>query len=109
MKAVFFDQHGGPEVLKYGKLADPVAGVGEVVIDITAASVNAADWKVRAGDYGQMKFPHVLGRDFSGVVSALGPAVDDLTIGDPVFGVFPAGQEGGYAEKVAVKAAIVAK
>ena len=56
-----------------------------------------------------MKFPHVLGRDFSGVVSALGPAVDDLTIGDPVFGVFPAGQEGGYAEKVAVKAAIVAK
>ena len=109
MKAVFFEQHGGPEVLKYGDLPDPVAGPGEVVIDIVAASVNGADWKVRVGEYRQSKFPHVLGRDFSGTVSALGEGVEDFRVGDAVFGVCEAGQEGAYAEKLAIKAAIVAK
>jgi len=109
MKAVFIEQHGGPEVLKYGDLPDPVAGSGEVVVDIHAASVNGVDWKVRAGGYGQLKFPHVLGRDFSGVVSAIGEGVDDLRPGDAVFGVCEAGQEGAHAEKIAMKAAIVAK
>jgi NADPH:quinone reductase-like Zn-dependent oxidoreductase len=108
MKAVFIEQHGGPEVLKYGDLPDPVAGSGEVVIDTFAASVNGADWKVRVGDYRQSKFPYVLGRDFSGVISAIGEGVDDLRVGDAAFGVCEAGQEGAYAEKIAVKAAIVA-
>ena len=49
MKAAFIEQYGGPEVLKYGDLPDPVAGPGEVVIDVVAASVNGADWKVRVG------------------------------------------------------------
>jgi NADPH:quinone reductase-like Zn-dependent oxidoreductase len=109
MKAAFIERHGGPEVLKYGDFPDPVAGAGEVVIDVFAASVNGADWKVRAGDYRQSKFPYVLGRDFSGVVSAVGEGVQDLRVGDAVFGVCEAGQEGAYAEKIAVKAAIVAK
>jgi hypothetical protein len=87
MKAAFINQHGEAEVLQYGDLPDPVAGPGEVVVDIFAASVNAADWKSRSGGYGLMKFPYVLGRDFSGVVSAVGPAVDDLRIGDEVFAV----------------------
>jgi NADPH:quinone reductase-like Zn-dependent oxidoreductase len=43
MKAAFIEQYGGPDVLKYGNLPDPVAGPGEVVI----ASVNGADWKVQ--------------------------------------------------------------
>jgi NADPH:quinone reductase-like Zn-dependent oxidoreductase len=109
MKAAFINQHGEPEVLQYGDLPDPVAGPGEVVVDIFAASVNAADWKSRSGGYGQMKFPYVLGRDFSGVVSAVGPSVDDLRSGDEVFAVCETGQEGAYAEKIAIKAAIVAK
>jgi len=109
MKAAFIERHGGPEVLTYGDLPDPTAGPGEVVIDIVAASVNGADWKVRVGDYKQSKFPYVLGRDFSGVISAVGAGVADLRLGDAVFGVCEAGQEGAYAEKIAVKAAIVAK
>ena len=110
MKAVYITEHGGPEVLRYGDLPDPVAGPGEVLVDIAAASVNGADWKVRVGgNYGPLKFPHILGRDFSGVVRALGPGVTDLKIGDPVFGVCDTGQEGAYAEKIAIKAAIVAK
>ena len=51
MKAVFIEQFGGPEVLKYGDFPDPVAEPGEVIIDGVAASVNAADWKFRAGEY----------------------------------------------------------
>jgi len=109
MKAAFIEKFGGPDVLRYGDLPDPVAGAGEVVVDVHAASVNGADWKVRVGDYKQAKFPFALGRDFSGVVAAVGPGVDDLRVGDPAFGVLDAGQEGAHAEKVAVKAAIIAK
>ena len=109
MKAAFIEQYGGPEVLKYGDLPDPVAGPGKVVIDVVAASVNAADWKVRAGQYKYSKFPLTMGRDFSGAISAVGDGVADLRVGDAVFGVCEAGQEGAYAEKIAVKAAIVAK
>src|SRR6266545_7130611 len=109
MKAAFIERFGGPEVVKYGDLPDPVAQPGEVVIAVHAASVNAADWKVRAGQYAQAKFPLILGRDFSGVIGSVGEAVTDLKVGDAVFGVCEAGQEGTYAEKIAVKAAIVAK
>jgi NADPH:quinone reductase-like Zn-dependent oxidoreductase len=109
MKAAYIQQFGGPEVLQYGDLPDPSAGPGQIVVDTHAASVNGADWKVRAGSYGQAKFPLILGRDFSGVVSALGAGVADLRIGDEVFGVLEGGRDGTYAEKVAVGAAIVAK
>src|SRR5471032_1303638 len=110
MKAAFIERHGGPEVLKFGEMPDPVAAAGEVVVDIVAASVNGADWKVREGKSGQLaRFPYILGRDFSGVVSAIGKDVSDLHIGDEVFGVCDVGQEGAYAEKIAIKAAIVAR
>ena len=109
MKAVYIEQFGGPEVVKYGELPDPTAAAGQVVVDAFAASVNGADWKVRAGHYGKAAFPLVLGRDFSGVVSAVGEGVADLRVGDEVFGVLEAGREGAYAEKIAIGAAIVAK
>ena len=109
MKAAFFMQHGGPEVLQYGDVPDPVARPGEVLVDIHAASVNAADWQMRAGRYAPVSsFPYVPGRDFSGIVAALGEGVTDFKVGDPVFGVCDVGQEGAYAEKIAIKAAIVA-
>ena len=76
MKAAFFMQHGGPEVLQYGEVPDPVAAAGEVVVDIHAASVNAAVWQVRQGSYPRVaSFPYILGRDFSGIVSAVGEGV----------------------------------
>ena len=64
MKAVYLEKFGGPEVLQYGDLPDPVAAPGEVVVDVFAASVNAADWKFRAGEYArhaQVKFPQIPG------------------------------------------------
>jgi NADPH:quinone reductase-like Zn-dependent oxidoreductase len=110
MKAVLLTAHGGPEMLRYGDAPDPTAGPGDVVVDVHAASVNAADYKVRLGSYdSKMKFPYILGRDFSGLVSAVGPGVTDFAVGDAVFGVMDAGIEGCYAEKVAIKAAIIAK
>lgn len=111
MKAILLIRHGGPELLHYGEAPDPAAGTGEVVVDIYAASVNAADYKVRLGGgrYALTRFPHILGRDFSGIVSALGPEVTEFAVGDPVFGVTDQGVEGAYAEKIAVKAAIIAR
>jgi NADPH:quinone reductase-like Zn-dependent oxidoreductase len=110
MKAAFFNKHGGPEVMEYGDVADPVAAPGQVLVDVHAASVNGADWKVRKGSYAPITdLPYIPGRDFSGVVSALGAGVTDFAIGDAVFGVCDVGQEQAYAEKVAIKAAIVAK
>jgi len=110
MKAVLLTNHGGPEMLHYGEAPDPIAGPGEVVVDIHAASVNAADYKVRLGsNRSTLTFPYILGRDFSGVVSTVGAGVTDLKVGDTVFGVLDQGMEGAYAEKLAIKAAIIAK
>jgi NADPH:quinone reductase-like Zn-dependent oxidoreductase len=81
-----------------------------VLVDVHAASVNGADWKVRAGSYAPITtFPYVPGRDFSGVVSALGAGVTDFKVGDPVFGVVEQTADGCYAEKVAIRSAIVAR
>jgi NADPH:quinone reductase-like Zn-dependent oxidoreductase len=111
MKAMLLKAHGGVDMLRYGEAPDPVAGPGEVVVDVHAASVNGADQKVRrgGGNYTLSQFPHILGRDFSGVVSAVGAGVSDLTVGDAVFGVLDQGNEGTYAEKLVVRAALVAK
>jgi NADPH:quinone reductase-like Zn-dependent oxidoreductase len=111
MKAVLLMNHGGPEMLRYGEAADPAAGPGEVVVDIHAASVNGADHKVRlgVGRYRLGRFPHILGRDLAGVVSSVGPGVTNFNVGDAVFGVTEQGVEGAYAEKIAIKAAIIAK
>ena len=109
MKASFFRSFGGPEVLQYGDLPDPVPAAGEVVVDIHAASVNAADWKMRAGQYSAgIGFPHVPGRDFSGVVAALGEGAKDFKAGDAVFGVCEVPREGAYAGKIAIRQQILA-
>jgi NADPH:quinone reductase-like Zn-dependent oxidoreductase len=111
MKAIIMDRQGGLDVLRYGDLPDPVAEEGQVVVDIHAASVNAADSKVReGGSYTRIsKFPYVLGRDFSGTVASLGAGLSDFAIGDAVFGVLAAGRDGTYAEKVAEKAGILCR
>jgi NADPH:quinone reductase-like Zn-dependent oxidoreductase len=109
MKAAYIMKNGGPEVLEYGDVPDPVPGPGEVLVDIHAASVNGADWKGRSGEYRKMtEFPYILGRDFSGVVSGLGPGATDFKVGDEVFGVSEQTGENCYAEKVAMNQKIVA-
>jgi NADPH:quinone reductase-like Zn-dependent oxidoreductase len=107
MKACYFRRHGGPEVLEYGELPDPVAAAGEVLVDIHAASINAADWKMRAGQYpAKVELPHIPGRDFSGIVEK---AAGDFKVGDAVWGVCEVPREGAYAEKIAIRQEIVAR
>src|SRR3954452_18923704 len=102
MKASFFRNYGGPEVLEYGELPDPVPAAGEALVVIHAASIHAADWQMRSGQYGTRKIdmPHVPGRDFSGVVIK---AAGDLKVGEEVFGVCEVPREGAYAEKIAIR------
>jgi NADPH:quinone reductase-like Zn-dependent oxidoreductase len=109
MKAAYLMQFGGPEVLQYGDVPDPVPAADEVIVDVHTATVNAADWKFRSGEYtrhAQVKFPQIPGRDFSGVVAQAG---GDLKVGDAVFGVLEPGKEGTYCEKIAIRAAVIAK
>lgn len=109
MKASYFTEHGGPEKLQFGDLPDPVAGPGQIVVDIHASTVNGADAKVLEGSYRQLEnFPYVLGRDFSGVVSEVGDGVTDFAVGDEVFAVCEVGQEGTYCEKIVMDPALVA-
>ena len=107
MKAAFFRRFGSPEVLEYGDFPDPVPAAGEILVDVRAASVNAADWKMRAGQYAaQVSLPHVPGRDFSGVVRE---GHRDFKPGDTVFGVCEVPHEGAYAERLAIREEIVAR
>jgi NADPH:quinone reductase-like Zn-dependent oxidoreductase len=113
MKAVTFSSFGGPEVLTVSERPDPVAGPGEVVVRIVAATVNPTDIMMRDGGQAKMMDhltpPFVPGMEFSGHVHATGAGVA-LAVGTPVFGVVnPRRPEGGaHAEYVVVPAASVA-
>jgi NADPH:quinone reductase-like Zn-dependent oxidoreductase len=79
------DQHGGPELLRWRELPDPVAGPGEVLVRTRACALNHLDLWVRRGVSGHtFPLPLVPGSEVSGVVEALGPGVDDLASGDAV-------------------------
>ena len=103
MKAILAHEFGGPEVLKYEDATDPVAGPGEVVIDIKAAGINPADTYMRGGAYAIVPpLPYTPGGDAAGVVSAVGEGVSGLAVGDRVFAGTAMGfnMTGCYAEKV---------
>ena len=83
MKAVRIHEDGGPEVLRYEDAPDPVAGPGEVLIGLRAASLNHLDVWLRRGLPSAPK-PRILGADGAGVVVALGEGVDRFRDGDEV-------------------------
>lgn len=83
MKAVFFRQHGGNEVLQYGDWPEPEPGPGEVRVAIRAAALNHLDLFVRNG-IPHVPLPMVPGADGAGVVDLAGPGVAGLAAGTPV-------------------------
>ena len=85
MKAVQFDEFGGPEVLEIVELPDPHPGTGQVRIAVRAAGVNASDWKKRKGLM-DGDLPQTLGYEAAGVVDEVGEGVADVAVGDRVFG-----------------------
>ena len=85
MKAVVIHATGGPEQLTVADMPDPVPGPGEVLLDVAYAGCNWADTQVRMGIYPHaMSYPMVLGFEVSGTVSALGPGVTGVKVGDRV-------------------------
>lgn len=112
MKAIQVDAYGGPDMLKLRDVIDPVAGAGELVVDIHAASVNPVDWKIRNGARKEnlvLSFPYTPGIDFSGVVRAIGDGVTEFGMSDEVYCVTPQTQQATYAEAIAVDASLVAR
>ncbi|WP_338693076.1 NADP-dependent oxidoreductase [Streptomyces sp. Q6] len=85
MKAARFSRFGGPEVLEIVDLPVPHPGPGQIRIAVRAAGVNASDWKKRQGLMDE-ELPQTLGHEAAGVVDALGEGVDDVAVGDRVFG-----------------------
>lgn len=85
MKATIFRQNGGPEVLEYVDMPDPVPGSGEILIRVKACSINHLDIWIREGipSY-KIKLPHISGCDVAGVVEAVGSGVKKPKVGDRV-------------------------
>jgi NADPH:quinone reductase-like Zn-dependent oxidoreductase len=103
MKAVVLHEYGGPGKLKYEDVADPVAGEGQVLVRVTASSVNPIDYKLRSGalkGYMPLELPVILGRDISGIVREVGSGVSGFAAGDRVMAL---GNK-AYAELAVVKA-----
>jgi NADPH:quinone reductase-like Zn-dependent oxidoreductase len=108
MKAVQVHNYGGPEVLRFEDAPRPTPESGELLIKVHAASVNAIDWKLRAGymkDVFPLPLPYIPGWDVSGVVEAIGPGVTRFRKGDEVYAVSDGarGGKGTYAEYVVIK------
>ncbi len=103
MRVVQAEQPGGPEVLVPAEAPDPVAGPGEVVVDVAVAAVTFVETLMRAGRFGPPNFPRVLGNGVAGTVAEVGEGVDAGLLGRQV--VTTTGGSGGYAERVAVPAA----
>src|SRR5436190_4139418 len=92
MRAVFASTPGGPEVLEVREVAMPIAGPGEVVIDVAASAVNRADLMQRAGHYPPPPgASDVLGLECSGIVAARGPDTDRFEVGDQVCALLSSG------------------
>ncbi len=96
MKAIRVHQYGGPEVLRYEKVPEPVPEAGEVLVQVRAAGVNFADTLARRGLYPTLTPPPFIpGFEIAGTVVAVGAGVEGITIGQRVMGFAP---KGGYAE-----------
>ncbi|MFQ6397662.1 zinc-binding dehydrogenase [Nocardia sp. KC 131] len=113
MRAVQATEFGGPEVLSMREVPEPVAGPGEVVVDVAAADVMFLDTQLRSGwgaEFFKLELPYVPGGAIGGVVSAVGADVDQAWLGKRVATATAAsgiggGQPiGGYAEKALAKA-----
>lgn len=100
MKAIQFDDFGGPEVLREVELDQPVPGAGEILVQVKRVGVNPFDGKVRAGytrSFMQVTLPTVPGFEIAGVVSEIGDGVTEFAVGDEVFGWSTGGAYAEYA------------
>ncbi|MER6187939.1 NADP-dependent oxidoreductase [Streptomyces sp. NPDC001652] len=103
MKAVRFHEYGGPSVLRYEDVEQPVPGAGEVRVRVAATSFNPVDGNIRGGFMQgpiPVVLPHTPGIDVAGTVDALGEGVDGIAVGDEVVGFLPMDGNGAAAQYV---------
>ncbi len=98
-RVVLATAYGGPEVLTVLERDVPAPGPGQAVVAVRAAGVNPADLKSYNGGFGTdpTRLPLALGSEAAGVVTAVGPGVGDVAIGDEVIAYRVSG---GYADEV---------
>src|ERR1700676_5213648 len=109
MKAAVYTEYGPPEVLSSQEVAKPIAGDNDVLVRVHAATVCAADWRLRKADPFMVRFMNglsrpkiqILGAEFAGTVESVGKAVTRIAVGDAVFGS-PGFKFGAHAEYVCV-------
>ena len=110
MRALVLETANAPFALK--QIPRPVAGPGQVLVEIAASGVNPLDTKIRAGAAAHAKhpLPAVLGMDLAGTVRAAGAGVERFRVGDEVYGLTGgvAGLQGSLAEFAAVDADLLA-
>ncbi|MFJ4850426.1 MULTISPECIES: quinone oxidoreductase family protein [unclassified Streptomyces] len=106
MHAIRIEKHGGPEVMTWTELPDPVPGPGEVLVRLAAAGVNYMDTGIRQHGATGWTAPLVLGAEGEGRVVALGEGVDGPAVGDRVAWY---DHQGSYAELIALPASSVVK
>src|SRR3954451_7992868 len=100
MRAVVYNEHGGPDVLHVADVEEPHPGAGQVRIAVRAAGVNPVDWKARSGvmrDVMPVDFPAIDGREAAGAVDEVGPDVRGVAVGDEVFGFSVGGAAAEHA------------
>jgi NADPH:quinone reductase-like Zn-dependent oxidoreductase len=101
MHAILASDYGGPEVMSWTELPDPLLRRGEALVQLRVAGVNFMDTGVRRMPLPNWSLPTVLGVEGVGEITALGDDVDNLAVGDRVAWYY---HQGSYAEKLAVPA-----
>jgi NADPH2:quinone reductase len=94
MKAVRIRAFGGPEVVRYDEVPQPVPKENEVLFQVTSTSLNYADVQWRLGNYVERTLPAILGREAAGIITAVGSGVTTLQVGQRI----TARASGGHAE-----------
>jgi NADPH:quinone reductase-like Zn-dependent oxidoreductase len=104
MRAIFYRRYGSPDVLELGELPAPVAGPGELLVRVHAASLNPKDALIRRGKFRLLagrRMPRVPGYDFAGTVETCGAGTAGWAAGAEVYGMIQAWRGGACAELVA--------
>ena len=112
MKALTLNGYDGLGSLRFADVATPEPGPNDVLVKMTAASVNPVDAKITRGYGGpssQRTLPHVLGRDGAGTVVKVGNALTGFKAGDEVYGVADPARWGTFAEFALMPAATLAR
>src|SRR5581483_9912643 len=100
MQAILVHQFGGPEVLTLAEIDPPEPGPGQVRVDLAATGINFIEIYHRIGRYPR-ELPFVMGGEAAGTVSAVGPGVDTVKVGDRVASI---DFQGAYAHSALVNA-----